>query len=137
MSNKFLDERMPPLKVSCTSVDCERDLHCFLKKRGMPVERIGSCRACGADLIDWKRVHKRDAQDQPFTFAALKNEMIRHHMWHVDFDSEALRKADKRGRDDLYLRIRSRLKASIGKPRGAFDGRQTPMEGNVIYYAQH
>ncbi len=132
-----LDTPMPRLKVTCTSVDCEKNLHCFLKKRGMPEELHGTCRACNADLINWERVHRRDATDQKFVFAALKNEMIRHYMWHIDLDSDALRKAQAKGKEKLYNSVSTRLRSSIGKAQGAFDGRQTPMQGNAIYYAQH
>ncbi len=132
-----LDEVMPPLKVTCTSVDCERNLHCFLKKRGMPLEALGGCRACGAKLVDWARVQRRDPSDADFTFQSLKHEMIRHHMWHVAIDQAALDLARKRGRAATMARVEGRLRASIGKASGAFDGRQTPMQGNVTYYAQH
>jgi len=37
----------------------------------------GTCQQCGADLIDWKRVHVRDLDDADNTFKALKNEFIR------------------------------------------------------------
>ena len=132
-----LDEVMPPLKVTCTSVDCERNLHCFLRKRGMPPEALGGCRACGAKLVDWTRVQRRDPSDADFTFQALKHEKIRHHMWHVAIDQAALELARKRGRTATNARVEGRLRSSIGKASGAFDGRQTPMQGNVIYYAQH
>jgi hypothetical protein len=128
---------MPPLKITCTSVDCERNLHCFLKVRGMLVEDHGSCRACGAKLVDWPRLHRRDPHDTKNTFISLKFETIRHHMWHVPFDEEALRKAHNQGRARLNADIVGRLRSSIGKAAGGFDGRQTPMQGRAIYYAQH
>ena len=132
-----LDTPLPALKVTCTSYDCERDLHCFLKKRGMPIEQIGTCRACSADLIDWTRVHRRDPRDQKFVFDSLKNEMIRHHMWNLPFDNEALAKAARKGRAGVFDAIEPRIRSAIGKAKGAYDGRQTAMQGNVIFYAQH
>jgi len=132
-----LDEVMPPLKVTCTSVDCEQNLHCFLRERGMSPDAVGGCRACGAKLVDWARVQRRDPSDADFTFQALKHEKIRHHMWHVAIDQAALNLARKRGRRAMIARVEGRLRSSIGKASGAFDGRQTPMQGNVIYYAQH
>jgi Domain of unknown function (DUF4186) len=131
-----LDEPLPLLKVTCTSTDCERNLHCFLqKKAGLPA--FGACRSCSADLIDWNRVRQRNPADMDFTFTSLKNELIRHHMWTIPFDSEAERKARMRGRADLYGSVRARLISSIGRVPNDFDGRQTPMEGNVIFFAQH
>jgi hypothetical protein len=132
-----LDAKMPPLKITCTSVDCERNLHCFLKVRGMPVEDHGSCRACGVKLVNWPRLHRRDPQDTKNTFRSLKFETIRHHMWHVPFDEDALRKAHNQGRAKLSADVEARLRSSIGKAAGGFDGRQTPMQGRAVYYAQH
>lgn len=139
MSDEFneLDEELPPLKVTCTSFDCEKDLHCYLKKRGMAVENIGSCRACGARPVEWERIHRREPNDIEFTFEALRTEKIRHHMWTIPFDGKAANSAHHRGRADLYASIRRRLMSSIGKARGAWDGRQTKMVENVIFYAQH
>ena len=132
-----LDAEMPPLKITCTSVDCEHNLHCFLKSKGMRVEDHGSCRACGARLVDWTRLHKRDPEDTHNTFQSLKFETIRHHMWHVPFDENALRKAYNQGRKKIHADVLSRLQSSIGKPAGGFDGRQTPLQGRLVYYGQH
>jgi hypothetical protein len=109
-----LDMKMPPLKITCTSVDCERNLHCFLKRKGMRVEDHGSCRACGAKLVDWPRLHRRDPKDTKNTFKSLKFETIRHHMWHVPFDEDTLRKAYSQGRTKLHADVASRLRSSIG-----------------------
>jgi hypothetical protein len=132
-----LDAPLTPIKVTCTSTDCENDLHCFKPKPRGAKHPEGTCRECGADLIDWERVHAHNNNDTAFTFDMLKNEMIRHHMWHIPFDEDALRKARKQGRKVVYEGARSRLKSSIGKPANGFDGRQTPMEGRVVLYAQH
>ena len=35
----------------------------------MTPEQRGKCRACGADLVDWKRLHRRDKADAEHTFA--------------------------------------------------------------------
>lgn len=140
MSNELvdpLDAEMPPLKVTCTSVDCERNLHCFLKSRGMTVEQEGGCRACGAKLVDWTRVHQRKSEDIAFTFDMLKQEMIRHFMWHIPFDDEAMRKARKQGLSQVLSGVEGRLRSSIGKAAGVWDSRQTPMQGRVVFYAQH
>ena len=58
-------------------------------------------------------------------------------MWHVQFDEDALRKAYNQGKTKLYADVASRLRSSVGKAVGGFDGRQTPMQGRTVYYAQH
>ena len=67
---------LPPLDIKCTSADCENELHCFKQLKKMTEEQRGKCRYCGADLVDWDRLHLRDVGDVAYTFAALKNEII-------------------------------------------------------------
>ena len=52
-----------PLDIKCTSVDCDNDLRCFKQLRKMTPDQRGRCRACGADLVDWDRLHRRDESD--------------------------------------------------------------------------
>ena len=75
-------QKPPPLDIKCTSTDCDNDLHCFKQLRKMTPDQRGKCRACGADLVDWKRLHRRDKSDAAHTFAALQHELIRHHFFH-------------------------------------------------------
>jgi len=127
-----------PLKITCTSSDCESDLHCFKATRKLVKEnRAGVCRSCGLDLIDWHRIHQRDAGDVQFTFEQLRHELIRHHFWHLEFDERAIQHARRKGRIRLYADVRQRLRSSVGKAGSSFDGRQTPMSGNTLFYAQH
>ena len=71
----------PPLKLSCTSSDCAKQLHCFrATKKLCETNQEGRCRSCGADLIDWSRVHRRDLEDADFTFESLRRELVRHHL---------------------------------------------------------
>jgi hypothetical protein len=56
-------QKPPPLEIKCTSVDCENDLHCFKQLKKMTFDQRGKCRACGADLVDWKRLHRRDSAE--------------------------------------------------------------------------
>jgi hypothetical protein len=130
---------LKPLAISCTSTDCDQDLHCFLqkKKRGDERRHPGPCRACGADLVQWSRVQKRSLKDVKYTFDALSKEMIRHEFWHRQFDEDAINHARRKGRVRLKEAIGKRLRSSIGKAENAREGRQTPFTGNVIYYAQH
>ena len=129
---------LAPLKISCTDSDCEQGLHCFkFHSRRMAAGDRGKCRSCGADLIDWKRVHRRDEADAAYTFAALKLELIRHHIWHVAIDDGAMAHARRKGMVRLLTAARHRLEKSLAPAEPARDGQQTPFKGNAIYLAQH
>jgi len=131
---------LEPLKVTCTSSDCDNDLHCFKATREMKSnDEIGNCRSCGADLVDWGRVFQHDLTDAQYTFDALKFEMIRHHFWHVEIDQKAINYAKRKGLSGLESAARSRLRNSVGSGNNPYDGRQTPMDGsgNPIHYGQH
>jgi hypothetical protein len=125
---------LEPLDISCTSTDCENNLHCFkTTKKKAPK---GSCRSCGATLVDWSRVHKKDVKDAAHTFAMLKLEMIRHHFWHRVIDEKAVKHARRKGKVKMRGAVENRLRKAlrVNNPR---EGRQTPFAENSIYYAQH
>ncbi len=129
---------LQPLKISCTSTACDKGLHCFLQKKKLKAASIsGKCRDCGADLVDWKRVHKRALADAPYTFNALKYELIRHHFWHIDIDQKAINHARRKGKIGMREAAEERIRHSVGPAEPTFDGRQTPREGNALFYAQH
>jgi ribosomal protein L34E len=127
-----------PLDVRCTDADCERDLHCFKANRRQKKDGTeGRCRSCGAELIDWPRVHERRIADAPFTFECLRHELVRHVYWHVDIDDDARHRALKKGRPGMVEAIPKRLMQSVGSAEPFRDGMQTPKRGNLLYYAQH
>lgn len=130
-------QKPPPLDIKCTSVDCDNDLHCFKQLRKMTPDQRGRCRACGADLVDWDRLHRRDESDARHTFEALQRELIRHHFFHKPVDDMAMRHAQRKGRVLLKQTARDRLQKYLSPANPPRDGRQTPLEGNAIYYAQH
>lgn len=130
-------QKPPPLDIKCTSTDCDNDLHCFKQLKKMTPDQRGKCRACGADLVDWKRLHRRDKDDAEHTFEALQCEMIRHHFFHRSVDDAAMRHAQRKGRDQLKESARDRLRKYLAVAEPPRDGRQTPLEGNAIFYAQH
>lgn len=133
-----MTNELKPLKISCTASNCEEGLHCFKATPALTrANQQGACRSCGATLIDWNRVRDCRLDDVDFTFASLKNEFIRHHFWHEEFDEKALNHARRKGRSDLYKAARQRLESSIGQAADAFDGRRTALTGNTICYAQH
>jgi uncharacterized protein DUF4186 len=129
---------LKPLKITCTSSNCGAGLHCFRQTRKMAATNQGGrCRYCGADLVDWKRLHRNDEQDIAYTFRMLKYELIRHYFWHLEIDQKAANHARKKGWKGLQVAAERRIRSSVGPGSPPFDGRQTPREGNVIYYAQH
>lgn len=130
-------QKPPPLEIKCTSTDCDNDLHCFKQLKKMTPDQRGKCRDCGADLVDWKRLHRRDKGDAEHTFEALQHELIRHHFFHRPVDDGAMRHAQRKGRDQLKDAARDRLRKYLAVAEPPRDGRQTPLEGNAIYYAQH
>jgi hypothetical protein len=103
------------------------------------VNQQGRCRTCGAELVDWSRVHKRNPADAAYTFAALKYELVRHYFWHVEIDLRAVNHARRKGKIGLQAAAEQRIRKAVGPAEPPFDGRQTPREGsgNVISYAQH
>ncbi len=130
-------KKPPPLDIACTATDCENDLHCFKQLKKMSPAERGKCRSCGVDLVDWKRLHARDKGDAKHTFKALQHELIRHHFFHQPVDEGAVRHAQRKGRIALKAAARHRLEKYLAVAEPPRDGRQTPLHGNAIYYAQH
>ena len=134
------NDEKPLAKVTCTSYDCERDLHSFLRiSPGNQSYRSEKCRECGIDMIDWKRLDRHDLSDVANTVASLERELIRHQYWHQSIDSKALNHAMRKGLSGLRQAAEHRLRKYIGPPKADLfrDGFQTPLSGNAIYYAQH
>lgn len=102
----------------------------------MAEEDRGKCRSCGVQLIDWQRIHRRDVNDATFVFNSLKYELIRHLYWDMPIDLHAENHAKRKGVIKLREFAQNRLTKYL-VPSYAYDGRQTPREGNVVYYAQH
>ncbi|WP_075336089.1 DUF4186 family protein [Archangium gephyra] len=130
---------LEPLAISCTATDCDNDLHCFLQKKrrddGMRVG--GPCRDCGADLVQWDRITTRNRSDAEYKFRAMKQELIRHEFWHRKLDQRAVNYAHRKGRQLLKEAAKARIVSSVGGAKHPREGRQTPFEGNILYYAQH
>jgi uncharacterized heparinase superfamily protein len=133
---------LTPLKITCTSTDCSNNLHCFrmtrkLREHGMN----GRCRACGAALVDWDRIHRRDASDAAYTFEALRFELIRHHFWHIPVSPFAINYARRKGRIDLRAAAARQIRRLVGGALNVREGYQTPREtspnANAIHFAQH
>lgn len=136
------DDDLPPLKIKCTSSDCEHNLHCFKETKKMAPEERGRCRYCGVDLVDWIRVRALDISDAAHTIEALRNEHVRHHFWHKVPTPKAINHARRKGREGMREATESRIRSSVGRPRAELfhDGTQTTMDDDkatMIHYAQH
>jgi hypothetical protein len=128
---------LEPLDIKCTASDCHNNLHCFIATKKMVTQnQKGACRSCGTKLVDWGRVHKKDLNDVAYTFRILRIEMIRHHFWHKKIDEKAVNHARRKGNVGIRAAVESRLRRYL-RPNNSWDGRQTPKEGNIIFYAQH
>ncbi len=125
------------LPISCSTADCGNDLHCFRKTTKDKQFGKGVCQRCGADLVDWERVQKRNVDDVSHTFEALKNEFIRHEFFHRALDQKAVNYALRKGRPKLMETARHRIETSLAPSHPFRDGTQTPFDGNPICYAQH
>ena len=134
-------QEVKPLgEVTCSSHDCEHDLHCFRRQRPINQSyRNGHCFACGVDLIDWNRIDKKNLKDVDYTIQAIQYEMIRHVYWHKAIDEHAMALARTKGLQKLRTDAANRIKKYVSPPsREIFrDGTQTPFKGKLIYYAQH
>jgi hypothetical protein len=82
-------------------------------------------------------VHERRVDDAEHTFTELRLELIRHHFWHLEIDERARNHALRKGRIALEAALAKRLASSVGPELPYKDGAQTPMSGNIVYYAQH
>lgn len=118
----------PPLKITCTSSDCPEDLHCFRPTSWKRPDPEPKCRDCGADLVEWERLHRRDPADFEFLLAELPKELIRHHYWHMDVP-DSIRERTHRYRPEVIAqRTKKAVRSRVAYPAGEWDGTQTPME---------
>ena len=128
--------KLEPLKVSCDRSDCENELHCFRTSKRKAKHPAGRCQDCGASTVAWDQVKARNLADVGNTIVELQKEWIRHHFWHEPIDQHAVNHALRKGRTGMREAAVQRIAKSVGV-KSARDGRQTPWQGNVLYYAQH
>lgn len=124
----------------CLKTDCKNDLHCFRQKESRRPRQIlvgQHCYECGADPVDWNVVYQRNLVNTSKVFDFMKKEWIRNKYWTREIDPEALKSAQKIGHLNLRTAIAKRLKQSVTMAVPFNDGGQTPMDGNILYYAQH
>jgi len=129
------------LNIKCTDVDCGAGLHCFKATAEMAAQnKVGQCRECGVQLVDWERIHSRDMRDAPNTFAMLRLEKVRHFFWHQVLSERAINHARRKGKTGIRECVRNRLGRAIGPAHPWNDRRQTPMqedETTALPYGQH
>lgn len=132
-------KKLAKLNITCTSSACDDGLHCFKQAKSTGKEHVsgGRCRECGADLVDFPRVQKRNVKDLEYTFRSLKYELIRHHFWHLEIDRRAVNYARRKGRIALHIAAEHRIRKSVGPAEPFRDGTQTGKSGNPLFYAQH
>jgi len=129
-----------PLEVKCTDSDCQSGRHAFgpnRRKKDWAKTYQGQCRECGAELVDWDRVKRRDLADVSGVFRELQHELIRHVFFHADFDDGARNEAKKLGSAGLRAKVRPYVQKKVGRADIWRDGTQTPKEGSAIHFAQH
>jgi len=137
--DKPVDE-LTPLNVKCTTTKCADQFHCFkashksIKKFG----KAGVCRDCGADTVDWDRIHKHDPKDAAYTIGMMKTELLRFLYWDRPLDADTREHTRRRGRTKLREHAAAVLQQKIGKAKNFREGYQTPKDGHdVVHFAQH
>ena len=135
-------EGLKPLNIKCTSSACADGLHCFLLTKKMKQNGpSGRCRSCGAELVDWARVFRKDLRDVTYTFECLKYELIRHHFWHIPISVYAVNYARRKGRLQLKEAAYKQIEQAVRRISHPREGQQTPREtnphANAIHFAQH
>lgn len=137
-----ITETLGPL--SCTSIKCENNLHCFLRdlrlkgNRGKGY-RSNTCTGCGKDLIDWDRIDLHNLEDKDYFIECLKKETWRHAVWNLEIPQYMVEKALKLTIDEMRLKVIKILSKNINKKKSEIyrDGAQTPIGKDIIYLAQH
>jgi hypothetical protein len=119
-----------PLKVSCGDSSCDENLHCFRPRPDTPSDKRGRCRDCGADLVDWETLHRRDLERIDALLDELPKELIRHHYWHTPIPDAVLSKARGYRPWVIAKRTRAAIHSRVGPASSTIfrDGTQTPDE---------
>lgn len=126
------------VKISCTAKDCDKDLHLFRPKRGgwKELKDDVSCQGCDA-TVDMSVTRARDLAHPEAIFDELGREFVRFVYLNRPIDARARRLIRRYGMAGTRARVGKRVHTAIGREPNEYDGRQTPLQGNILYYAQH
>lgn len=127
------------VKITCSAKDCDKDKHSFRPKRGhwKELDDQGVCQGCGDKSVDMSVTRARDIRRPEAIFTELDREFIRHIYLNKPLDARARRIIRRDQMEGIRAKVHQRIFKSIGQEPDAFDGRRTPLEGNVLHYAQH
>ncbi len=129
---------LEPAKIRCTSTDCGKDKHCYRPTRGhWQNDAPAECQNCGDKNVDMSVTRSRDVSNPAAIFRELGREFIRDHFLYKPIDVQARGLIRRDGLAVIRSRVAARLEKSIGKIPDIFDGRQTKLGGDIIFYAQH
>jgi hypothetical protein len=140
-----MPDHLPEIKITCRQTDCPAELHCYnrsqRKARRGKIRTAGACNECGANPIEWSRLHRRRTDDIDHTIAAMRTEWIRNHFWTVPFNARSIAHARELGRKGLHVFAEARVRESVGRARHPAEGKQVPIDQGklrtVIQYGQH
>lgn len=130
---------LKPMEVKCSDSRCQQGFHYYTSSVAGKGKRVGDCKDCGDDTIDWDRIHRRNIDDIGYTFESLKKELLRHVCWVNEIEEKAILRAKKRGRKEIRKRAKEILAKRIGHPiKSHYDKLCTPKKGSeIIHYGQH
>jgi hypothetical protein len=130
-------KRPKVLGIVCRRSDCERNLHCF--DTGYTKYDRGSCRSCGANVIDWAAVRLRGLADVETKFNFFDKEWIRHFFFHVPITPRVEAYARKHGCDGLAQVTGNQLEQpKMLRFMPALDYNQTAMlDGTIVHWGRH
>jgi hypothetical protein len=124
-----------PLAVTCKQTRCSRDVrpaerrHSFLTLADSLPGVGGTCRSCGADVVDWDRCHQRDPQDIDGLIVELRKELIRDVYWGEPLPERIRRLAQARDSEALRTSQAKLLRRELTPPRS-----ENPWLGVHTYY---
>lgn len=131
--------KFEPAKVKCTATDCDNDKHCYRPKRGQWKDDgvRGECQSCGDTNVDMSVTRAMNANNPEAIFQELGREFIRDHFLNKQIDERSKRQIKREGLSGIRARVRQHISSRIGGEPNAWDGRQTPLEGSILNFAQH